>query len=154
MAESSLLIGAQQVWPLTCALYLPKEWLSEPERGADVGIPASTRFREKWRIALDLLDRTIANGVSFRYLTADEEYGRSGPFRRGVAVHGIQYVVEVPCSMTGWTRQPPMRGLRPHAGTTFGQLRNAFRPVHRPLRSCSMSRGLRAGFRRSFTTWV
>jgi hypothetical protein len=38
--------------------------------------------------------------------------------------------------------------------TTFGHLRNAPRPVHRPLRSCNMSSGLRAGLRSSFTTWV
>jgi SRSO17 transposase len=100
-------------------LYLPEEtWIRDADRRSKAGIPDDVVFREKWRIALDLLDRTVANGVSFRYLTADEEYGRSGAFRRGVAAHGIQYVVEVPCSMTGWTRQPPMRGLRPHAGTS------------------------------------
>jgi SRSO17 transposase len=100
-------------------LYLPEEtWAQNGSRRRKAGIPKSVVFREKWRIALDLLDRTTANGVSFRYLTADEEYGRSGPFRRGVAAHGIQYVVEVPCSMTGWTHRPPMRGLRPWAGSS------------------------------------
>jgi len=100
-------------------LYLPKEtWLEDADRRSKAGIPEDVVFREKWRIALDLLDRTVANGVSFRYLTADEEYGRSIGFRRGVAEHGIQYVVEVPCSMTGWTRRPPMRGLRAYAGTS------------------------------------
>ena len=47
VAVSSLLMGARQVWPLTCDRYLPKEWLSEPGRGADGGIPEGTRFREK-----------------------------------------------------------------------------------------------------------
>jgi SRSO17 transposase len=33
-----------------------------------------------------------------------------------VAEHGIHYVVEVPCSMTGWTRRPPMKGPKDYAG--------------------------------------
>jgi SRSO17 transposase len=110
-------------------LYLPEEtWIRDADRRSKAGIPDDVVFREKWRIALDLLGRTIANGVSFRYLTADEEYGRSGPFRRGVAAHGIQYVVEVPCSMSGWTRRPPTKGPEDYAGTGRPRLRRGLSP--------------------------
>jgi len=38
-----------------------------------------------------------------KWLTADETYGRVGGFRRESAEQGLLYVVEVPCSTTGWT---------------------------------------------------
>lgn len=120
-------------------LYLPQEtWVKDADRRGKAGVPDDVVFREKWRIALDLLDRTITNGVSFRYLTADEEYGRSAAFRRGVAAHGIVYVVEVPCSMAGWTRQPPTKGPQDYAGT--GRRRRRLRLAPEASAPCRVDR--------------
>lgn len=110
-------------------IYLPQEtWAGNEERRRKAGIPEHAAYRPKWRIALDLLGRTIANGVSFKYLTADEGYGCGGGFRRGVAAHGIRYVVEVPRSMSGWTRRPATRGPRDYAGTGRRRTRTTLRP--------------------------
>ena len=88
-------------------LFLPEEtWGADPERRRKVGIPDSAAYRPKWQIALDLLDRTRANGIQFKYLTADENYGRVRAFRDGVTRRGMVPVVEVPCSLTGWTTRP------------------------------------------------
>jgi SRSO17 transposase len=125
-------------------LYLPREtWIDDAERRGKVGIPDDVVFREKWRIALDLLDRTVANGVAFRYLTADEEYGRSGAFRRGVAAHGILYVVEVPCSMTGWTHRPPTLGPEDYAGKGRRRTRRTLSPQAPP--SCRVDEAWKRG---------
>ena len=98
-------------------LYLPqKTWAENEERRSKAAIPEHLVFREKWRIALDILGRTIAQGVRFKYLTADEGYGCSGAFRRGVAAQGLSYVVEIPCSLKGWTHCPPLRGPSDYAG--------------------------------------
>lgn len=98
-------------------LYLPQEsWAMDARRREKAGIPETVTFRPKWRIALDLLNRSIGNGMRFGYLTADEEYGRCAAFRRGVAKQAITYAVEIPCSMRGWTRMPPMRGSEKHVG--------------------------------------
>ena len=91
-------------------LYLPEEtWSADRERCREAGIPDEVVYRAKWEIALDLLRRTVHNGVRFRYLTADETYGRAGPFREGVAGLGVQYVVEIPCNLRGWTRRPALQ---------------------------------------------
>jgi SRSO17 transposase len=85
-------------------LYLPEEtWDADRERCRDAGIPDEVTYRPKWQIALDLLDRTMANGVRFKYLTADEGYGRFDSFRAGVDKRGLIYVVETDCSQWGWT---------------------------------------------------
>ena len=52
VAVSSVLIGAQRVWPLPRDLYLPQEWVTDPVRQAEASMPEGTRFREKWRMAL------------------------------------------------------------------------------------------------------
>ncbi len=85
-------------------LYLPKEtWDADRERCREAGIPDTVTYRPKWQIALDLLDRTMAHGVLFKYLTADEAYGRCEQFRAGVDARGLIYVVEVNRNQYGWT---------------------------------------------------
>jgi len=61
-------------------------------------------------IALYLLRRAIGNGVQFKYVTADELYGRLVGFRRDVASMGLIYVVEVPSSQRGWLKRPAVPG--------------------------------------------
>jgi SRSO17 transposase len=92
-------------------LYLPEgAWDGDRDRCRDAGIPDDVVYRPKWRIALDLLKRSMDNGMRFKWLTADEFYGCSGPFRRGLEALGLSYVVEVPRSTCGWLRKPPTLG--------------------------------------------
>jgi len=103
-------------------LYLPKEtWDEDRERCREAGIPDDVVYRPKWRIALDLLERTMKNGVRLKWLTADELYGGCGEFRREVAGLGLHYVLEVPRSTTGWLRRPPTLG--PADGPAMGRPR-------------------------------
>ena len=93
--------------PVDGDLYLPEEsWHEDRDRCREAGIPDEVLYRPKWEIALELLDRTIDNGIQFKYLVADELYGAVSSFRRGVAGRGMIYVVEVPKSQMGWTRRP------------------------------------------------
>jgi len=88
-------------------LYLPEaSWDGDRARCREAGIPDEVRYRPKWQIALDLLDRTMQNGVRFRYLAADEGYGRVEAFRTGVDARGLWYMVEVNRSQMGWTQRP------------------------------------------------
>lgn len=91
-------------------LYLPKSWDEDLERRKEAGIPDSVRYRPKWQIALELLQRAKCEGKGFAWFTADEVYGRVPEFRRGVAELGMHYVVEVPASTKGWTKPPQLRG--------------------------------------------
>lgn len=98
-------------------LYLPEEsWDADRDRCREAGIPDTVRYRPKWQIGLDLLDRAMGNGVVFKYLTADEGYGRYEPFRSGVDERGLIYVLEVNRNQYGWTphglRKTPAAGAR------------------------------------------
>jgi SRSO17 transposase len=110
-------------------LYLPEEaWHLDRDRCRRAGIPEEVVYRPKWRIALELLERSMANGVQLKHLTADEEYGRCGEFRRGVAAMGLTYVVEVPCDTKGWKRPPALLEPEPQAGPGRPRVRTRLAP--------------------------
>lgn len=91
---------------LSSELFLPESWSKDRARCRAAQIPDEMDYRPKWRIALELLDRALANGVSFRYLTFDEGYGGKPEFLRQLAARGQSYVAEVPCIFTGWLQAP------------------------------------------------
>jgi SRSO17 transposase len=98
-------------------LYLPeKTWCGNLARRRAAGIPDSVTFRPKWRVALDLVTHAVGNGVPFRWLTADEEYGKAPEFRRGVQAAGLLYVVEIPRTVYGWTHTPRVEEPPQYAG--------------------------------------
>jgi SRSO17 transposase len=92
-------------------LYLPKgTWAADLDRRGRAGVPDELAYRPKWRIALDLLDRTMRDGVRFKYAVADEEYGKAIEFRRGLAEYGLLYVVEIPSHTFGRSSAMAARG--------------------------------------------
>lgn len=117
-------------------LYLPEGWAEDAARRDKAKIPSDVVFRTKPQIALDLLTRTIDAGVLFRWLTADEGYGRSGEFRDSVAALGLTYVVEVPSATMGWTSPPALEPL-PRATESDGSPRLRVRLGERNARKVS-----------------
>lgn len=108
--------------PVDGDLYLPEEsWHDDRDRCREAGIPDEVVYRPKWKIALELLDRTMDNGIEFKYLVADELYGAASSFRSGVARRGMIYVVEVPKSLMGWTKRP--RVIAPEDAPRMGRPR-------------------------------
>ncbi|BDT99003.1 hypothetical protein IFM12276_41040 [Nocardia sputorum] len=87
-------------------LYLPKSWddhtATDPDeaeqitaRRARCAIPDHARFREKWRLALDMLDEVLTWGMPARPVIADAAYGDSTAFRAGLTERGLTYVLAV-----------------------------------------------------------
>ena len=60
--------------------------------------PTTSRYRPKWQIALEQLDRAGANGVAFDWLTFDEGYGDKPGFLQGLDERQLRFVGEVPQS--------------------------------------------------------
>lgn len=87
-------------------LFLPEDWAADEERCAAAGIPEGVVYRPKWQIALEQIDRALANGVSLRWIAADEYYGSKPGFIVGVIERGLNPAVEVPSNFRGWTHPP------------------------------------------------
>ncbi|WP_373420612.1 IS701 family transposase [Frankia casuarinae] len=87
-------------------LFLPASWddtgLDDPDEAAVVrarrekaGVPDGARHREKWRLALDMLDEIAGWGVPARPVLADAGYGDCAQFRQGLTDRGLVYTVGV-----------------------------------------------------------
>jgi SRSO17 transposase len=87
-------------------LFLPESWDQDRDRCREAGIPDTVVYRPKWRIALELYDRAVAQGLRFDWLTFDEGYGGKPEFLREVAARQQRYVAEVPRNFTGWLKTP------------------------------------------------
>src|SRR5947209_1826435 len=97
--------------PLNWRLFLPERWddalAATPEAAATIrdrrsraGIPAEARHREKWRLALDMLDELAGWTLTPPLVAADAGYGDNADFRDGVTARGWAYVVQVNHTLT------------------------------------------------------
>ena len=106
---------AQEVFALDAQLYLPQEWGSDRDRLDAAGVPADIGYRPKWQIALELLRRAQANGLSGTVL-ADSAYGDVTEFRQALDDAGWPYCVGISSTLKvvaadhDFGQVPPYRG--------------------------------------------
>ena len=89
-------------------LFLPESWSEDRPRCRVAGIPDEMVYRAKWKIGLELYDRTVANGVRFDWLTVDAGYGGKPLFLQGLAGRRQRFVAEVPVTFSCWMKRPPV----------------------------------------------
>ena len=75
--------------PLAYRLYLPHEWIDDPARRAEAGIPEDVAFQTKPQIALDQLRAAVAAGIDAEVALADAGYGNDTDFRDGITKIGL-----------------------------------------------------------------
>jgi SRSO17 transposase len=96
-------------------LFLPQVWSEDRERCREAAIPDDVVYRQKWRIALEQLDRAAGNGLAMNWLTFDEYYGSKPGFLEDLdARPGMYYVGEVPRNFRCLAVRP--RGKKPQKG--------------------------------------
>ncbi|HUU95592.1 MAG TPA: IS701 family transposase [Phycisphaerae bacterium] len=79
---------------LDAELYLPEVWSRDRLRCAAAGVPENVGCRAKWQLALDMLRRAGANGLSGVVL-ADSLYGSVTKFRQALDAESWTYCVGV-----------------------------------------------------------
>jgi SRSO17 transposase len=85
--------------PLDRRLYLPEDWADDGTRREKCHVPEEVKFQETWRIALDLLDRSLP-GLPHGWIVGDDELGRAAEFRAALRRRTERYVLDVPCNTT------------------------------------------------------
>jgi SRSO17 transposase len=106
VATTALLWAKGRAWILGAALYLPKEWTRDRARCARVGVPPTTRFQEKWRLALTLVRRARAAGLTVTAVLADAAYGDVTVFREALHRLNLPYAVGISSHLTVFLGTP------------------------------------------------
>lgn len=109
--------------PIAWRLYLPEFWCEDSEGREQAGVPKELAYRTKPEIALEQLQRAVAQKVAVGIVLVDTGYGNSIEFRTAVTELGLQYVAGIESSTTVWKpgeqplpprpRKPGSRGLAP-----------------------------------------
>lgn len=111
--------------PLDRRLYLPEDWADDPARREKCHVPEEVEFRQGWRIAADLIERS-APGLPHGWVTGDDEFGRPAQFRAWLRRRGERYVLDVPSDTVvrdlecGRPERRAGRGARPRV--PFGRV--------------------------------
>jgi len=102
--------------PFSCVvasdLYLPESWQQDRDRCRRAGIPDEIIYRPKWKIAIEQIERVMAEGLRFDYVTFDEEYGKVPEFIFGLDRLGQNSIGEVPANFRVWTKPPAYKSHR------------------------------------------
>ncbi len=136
VATTALLWVKGRAWMLGAALYLPKEWTRDRARCARVGIPPTIRFQEKWRLALTLVSRARAAGLTVTAVLADAAYGDVIVFREVLHRLNLPYALGISSHLTVFLGTP--RVAAPVATTRPGRPPTRVRLIE-PVQSIAVS---------------
>lgn len=97
-------------------LWLPREWIDDPDRCRRAGIPEAVvhaGYQSQAELGLALLRRARATGALVgRWVTADEAFGQVPTFRDALDAEGYWYVAEIPCTTPLFTAPARTRHVR------------------------------------------
>lgn len=130
VAVSISVANEQASLPVAYQLYLPKEWALDAKRREKAGVPADVKFATKTEIALEQLERLLAEGAPRHCVLADAGYGVDTAFRRHLSELGLSYVVGITSAVVVW---PP--GVEPLPAQRYsGRGRPPIMPRRTPRR--------------------
>jgi SRSO17 transposase len=129
-------------WRLFCPASWDATTIADPAtaeavraKRARAGIPDDVGHREKWRLALDMIDQMIEGwGLAKLPVVSDSGYGDATLFRLGLAERGLSYVVQVDPTASAYPgdavpttapyvgRGRPTRPAYPGKATNLGEL--------------------------------
>ena len=117
VAVTAALWNEAQAWMLGAQLYLPEEWLT-PAARRRARIPATTRFQEKWRLALTLVRQVRAAGFQITAVLADAEFGDNSTFRTMLHRAGLPYALGITSQLSVFAGPVRVRPPQPSSGTS------------------------------------
>jgi SRSO17 transposase len=132
---SWLWAGEHVHWPVAAELYLPEAWTSDPQRMTQAGVPEHARhFREKWRVALDLLAQCKPQLPAYQAIVFDAGYGAILPLLEALEAQGEPYVAQIPAKIATWPADVAVQLQRKATGRPQKHWRVRDRSL-RPLRA-------------------
>jgi SRSO17 transposase len=103
VSVSSLWADEGVYYPLEFEPYTPEHHFHKGK--------ADPKFRTKLKIAVELVERSVARGMPFRALVADSFYGEDEGFREGLRKLGVSYVLALKPSHSWWHKEGEIGAL-------------------------------------------
>ena len=103
VSVSSLLADEGVYYPLEVEPYTPAHHFRKGK--------SDPRFRTKLKIACQLVQRSVAEGVLFRAVVADSFYGEDEDFRAALSSLGVGYVLALKESHSWWHKEGTIGAL-------------------------------------------
>lgn len=120
--------------PLAYQLYLPAEWIDDPQRCATVGVPASVGFLTKNQIAAAQIRAAVAAGVPRGVVLGDAAYGDDSALRDELSTQDLIYALGVrPLTAVWWGKHQPATPPPPATGSGRPRVRVCRDAAHRPI---------------------
>jgi SRSO17 transposase len=119
--------------PAAYRLYLPESWANDSARRQVAGVPDSMAFQKKWEIALEEIDRLLADEVPPAPIVMDAGYGNVTEFREALVARNLTYMAGIQSSVAVWPPgQQPLAARRKNStGRAPTLLRRS--AAHQPL---------------------
>ncbi len=94
--------------PVGGQLYLPQTWAEDLLRREKAGVPKAVKFQTKPEIAGDLIEETLADGVTAAPILGDSVYGNAGQLRGRIRGLGLEYFFNAEEHWLGWIHRPKL----------------------------------------------
>ena len=102
---NAMLVGAR--------LLLPDEWVKDPKRCREVGIPDDRiKAASKTDLARELIVQADDHGIQYARIGMDSFYGRDSTFLCWLEARGAEYYADIPANTHIWMHKP-QGGARP-----------------------------------------
>jgi len=110
VAVFGVLAKNQYCVPVDVKLYLPQNWIDDPARCTDAGVPQSEMiFRTKDKLAIEIVDNARRNNLQFGWVGADAGYGKGPGFLLELHRRQLQFVVDVHSDFPVYLEEPRRR---------------------------------------------
>jgi SRSO17 transposase len=84
------------------ALYLPQAWAADATRREEAGVPANIAFHTKPELARAMLERALAAGVPFAWVTGDEVYAGDRRLRLWLEEQHLAHLLAIKATEPLW----------------------------------------------------
>lgn len=156
----------REVVGLDARLYLPQAWTDDRKRCEKSGIPAEVAYQPKWQLALAMLRRAHANGLSGIVL-ADSLFGTVTEFREQLIAEGWTFCVGIdstlkviaadtdlgPIPEYSGRGQPPKRPLKVRSNPTSPSVKQWASEHSADFRKVTWREGTKGKMSGRFAAW-